>query len=378
MIRWHMEKNFCYLIAMAASLSINTLCALGGGGQAGNVNEFLAVKPLKSVREYQDVRFKDLSGIDLSAKTELIPTLVFHQKTVWPASMPGGVDPKKILADGMNPGLGVRKLHEQGLIGKGVSVAIIDQPLYQDHPEFAGKIAAYHDVGCNSEMSMHGPAVASLLVGSKCGTAPGARLYYAAAPAWTGDAAFQAKALDWIIEQNAVLPAAEKIRVVSVSAAPSGEGSPFKQNNEQWDAACGRADKAGIMVLDCTSHRGLIGPAYYDFGEPESPEKCSPGFPSQRGFSNDAAKPHIYVPCSRRTTAEQYTKGDFAYQYCGQGGLSWSIPYCAGVLAIGWEARPELNAAQMQDLLFKSAFKRADGSLVINPPEFIRMVKAAR
>jgi len=370
-----MKTNLCSAIAVGLSVSLQSLAASGG---AAAVSDFLAVKPVKSVREYQDVRFKDLSGIDLSARAGLIPTLTFNQKAVWPESMPGGIDPKKILADGMNPGLGIHKLHEQGLTGKGISVAIIDQPLYQDHPEFAGKIAAYHDVGCNSEMSMHGPAVASLLVGEKCGTAPGARLYHAAAPSWTGDAAFQAKALDWIIEQNAALPAAEKIRVVSVSAAPSGEGSPFKKNNEQWDAACARAEKAGIMVLDCTSHRGLIGPAYYDFGDPESPERCKPGFPSQGGFRSDPAKPRIYIPCSRRTTAEEYTKGEFSYQYCGQGGLSWSIPYCAGVLAIGWQVRPELNPSQMQDLLFKSAYKTADGCLIINPPEFIRVVKAAR
>lgn len=104
--------------------------------------------------------------------------------------LPGGVDPKAVLKNAMNPGLGVSKLHAQGITGKGVNVGIIDQPLCQDHPEFAGKIAAYFDAGCGgSESSMHGPAVASLLVGSNCGTAPDAKVYYAAAPSWKRDTA---------------------------------------------------------------------------------------------------------------------------------------------------------------------------------------------
>jgi subtilisin family serine protease len=147
--------------------------------------------------------------------------------------MPADFRPDDLFKSAMNPGLGVRRLHARGITGKGVNVGIIDQPLFQDHPEFAGKIAAYHDVGCNTEeSSMHGPAVASLLVGTQCGTAPGARLYHVAAPSWTGDTAYQAKALDWLVEQSKALPAGQKIRVVSISAAPSGR-PPFRL--KMWD-----------------------------------------------------------------------------------------------------------------------------------------------
>ncbi|MGA2094425.1 MAG: S8 family serine peptidase, partial [Sedimentisphaerales bacterium] len=140
---------------------------------------------------------------------------------------PKNIDPNGIMDKAMNPGLGVHKLHQQGITGKGVNVAIIDQPLYRNHPEFAGKIVEYFDAGCKSEASMHGPAVASLLAGTNCGTAPDANVFYAAAPSWTKDTAYQAKALDWIVEQNAKLPAGQKIRVVSVSAA---RGRLLKKN----------------------------------------------------------------------------------------------------------------------------------------------------
>jgi subtilisin family serine protease len=356
-----------------SALYVTVTSDSGKGG-----DDFMTVRPIKEVKDYQDVRFKDMSKLDLSTRLGLPATLWFNQKTVWPANMP--VATGDLLAGAMNPGLGVHKLHQDGLTGKGVNVAIIDQPLYQDHPEFSGKIAAYQDVGCGSESSMHGPAVASLLVGTKCGTAPDARIYYVAAPSWTADTAYQAKALDWIVRQNAQLPPNKKIRVVSISAAPSGPGSPFKKSTEQWDPACERAEKAGILVLDCTGHHGFIGPCYYDAADPDNLAKCKAGFPSRPGLgdSTGSQSQRILVPCSPRATAEEYVKGQCGYQYCGQGGLSWSIPYCAGVLALGWQARPELAAQEMRDLLFKAAYKTPDGSLIINPLEFIRLVKAYR
>ncbi len=329
--------------------------------------------PLDPISEFDDVRSKNLSMHDLSDRPGLIRTLTFNLETIWPepAKMPPGYDPNEILTKAINPGLGVRQLHQQGFTGAGVSVAIIDQPLYQDHPEYVGKIAAYYDTGCDgAESSMHGPAVASLLVGSNCGTAPGARVYYAAAPSWKKDAAYYARALDWIISQNELLPPSEKIRVVSVSAAPSGPGSPFERNQVQWDEACTRAKAAGILVLDCTTHRGLIGRCWYDPNDPENADKCTPGTPGQSPWfdPND-----ILAPASIRTTAQHYDyQGRNSYIYWGRGGLSWSIPYCAGVLALGWEIRPGLTADQMVEMLLQSAYVTVDGAKIINPQEFIR------
>ncbi|MFA5252774.1 MAG: S8 family serine peptidase, partial [Phycisphaerae bacterium] len=301
-----------YLTSVEQRSSSETDKALKGGS-------LQKLESVESVKEFDDVRNKDLSGIDLSKGKKLIHTLQFNQKTIWPASekMPVGVDPNQLLTSGMNPGLGVRNLHRQGITGKGVNVAIIDQPLYQDHPEFAGKIVAYHDVGCESESSMHGPAVASLLVGANCGTAPDARVYYAAVPSWKRDTANEARALDWIVQQNEKLPVSEKIRVVSVSAAPT---SPAVRdiNRNMWAPACARAEAAGIMVLDCTSERGFIGACWYDSKVPESVIQCTPGFPGKEKYDRPES---ILVPSSPRATAEEMDKDDIGYIYWGRGGL---------------------------------------------------------
>lgn len=207
---------------------------------------------------------------------------------------------------------------------------------------------------------------------------PDARVYYAAVPSWKRDTAYEAKALNWIIEQNKKLPASEKIRVVSVSAAPSSPNVRDK-NRHMWDRACARAEADGIMVLDCTnSYRGFIGRCWYDARNPESIIKCKPGAPSNRRFRPNPTDTSLLVPASPRTTAEDSDIGEFGYQYWGRGGLSWAIPYCAGVLAMGWQVNPELSPEQMRELLYKSAHRKKNGAKIINPKRFIRLVRKAQ
>ncbi|MHC4638454.1 MAG: choice-of-anchor Q domain-containing protein [Planctomycetota bacterium] len=333
--------------------------------------------PTSSVEPFDDVRSVDLAGLDLSDQPGLIETLTFNEETIWPelAKMPKDREPDELITTATNPGLGVRSLHQQGITGTGINVAIIDQPIYLDHPEYNGKITAYYDTGCDGPgSSMHGPAVTSLLVGENCGTAPGANVYYAAAPSWKRDAAYYADALNWIIAQNETLPASEKIRVVSVSAAPSGPGSPFLYNNQMWDDAVVLAEAAGILILDCTNHHGFINRAWYDLDDPENVTKCTAGTP---GYPPGNDTEGIHVPASCRTTAQHYDyHGRDSYIYWGRGGLSWSIPYCAGVLAMGWQTQPQLSADQMVDLLFETAYVNPAGAKIINPSAFVALLEA--
>ena len=273
---------------------------------------------------------------------------------------------------GKNPGLGVRSIHKKGITGKGVTVAIIDQPLYADsHPEYKGKIIEYKDFGCESETSMHGPGVTSLLVGETIGTAPGAKVYYAAVPTWKQDASYCAEALDWIVEINKNLPQGEKIRVVSLSGAPTPSNN--WANGEKYLESVKRATDAGILVLDCSSENGIIGACSYDFDNPEEVSLCKPGFLQNPGWES---KNDILAPINYRTTAEEQRKGDFSYQYNGNGGLSWGIPYAAGVLAMGWQVKPELIADQMTDILFDTAYVGSDGNKYIYPTAFIDYISS--
>ena len=318
------------------------------------------------VAPYSDVRNLDVSAYSLGL--DLIRTLWFNENTKW---SPGDAAfASQVMDQGKNPGLLVRSLlHAVGIQGTGVNVAIIDQNMFLDHPEFAGKIVEYADFGCNmTDGSMHGPAVTSLLIGSTIGTAPGARVYYAAVPSWKLDAAYYADALNWIISRNAQLAEGNKIRVVSVSAAPSDS---LYANGTLWDQARSLAEAAGILVLDCTTTQGIIKRCYYDAALPDVVSQCTPGTP-QSPYSQCAAEsePKIHAPSSLRTQAEHYKAGVFSYQYTGVGGLSWAIPYVAGVLAMGWQLRPDLTGDEMVSGLRYSAHKKG-GCGIINPLFFI-------
>ncbi|MGN6713928.1 S8 family serine peptidase [Anaerocolumna jejuensis] len=331
------------------------------------------LKPYDDIRAFDEVKIFKKNEYD--AKD--IITFTFNKGTVLKGSEKRQAE---IMKNGKNPGLGIRELHKKGITGKGINVAIIDQNLLLHHPEFDGKIAKYYDTGCEQDPnsgSMHAPAVTSILVGNKIGVAPDAKVYFAAAPSWKGDSEYYAKGLYWIIEENKKLPEGKKIRVVSVSAAPSGKGSPFTKNLKMWDEAVLAAQDDGILVLDCrnTETTGIIAPAFYNPEKPDNISMCTGGFPTSKYV---VPSTQIGVPTSYRTVAEEYREGSPSYQYTGQGGLSWGIPYATGVLALGWQVNPALDKDQMVQILFKTCSTANDGSNIINPAAFIDAVKKTK
>ena len=330
-----------------------------------------------TVTQFQDVSAdpNDLSvHVDLSGVTNLIDplleSLTFSTRTIFPEDWQQKAS--DLLERCKDPGLGVRQLHEGGITGEGVSVAIIDQPMYQNHPEFEGKILEYRDFDTDSSFSMHGPAVTSLLAGETIGTAPGAKVYYGAVPSWQGDAQYFTDALQWMIQLNETLPEEEKIRVVSVSAAPS-DGQMFT-NEESWLPMVERAEENGMVVLDCTSEHGVISPCYYSIEDPDDLTLVKVGF-KDTGEGRMIPSDDLFVPSSSRTVAEQYLQNEPSYTYNGNGGLSWSIPYAAGVLAMGFQLRPEVTGEDMLACLMDTAYVREDGFRIINPPAFIEALQ---
>ncbi len=254
-------------------------------------------------------------------------------------------------------------------------VGMIDQNLPGlDHPEYAGKVVKYFDTGtmvAPTEGSMHGPAVLSLLVGQRSGTAPGSLVYYAAAPSWTGDAAYYAAALRWLMDENRRLSQTEKIKVVSVSAGPSGLGSNFTRNTSQWDEAVADATSAGLLVLDCTKTWGKIGACRYDPAAPELVRKCAVGCAG----GGRAEHRLLLAPASCRSQAETYRAGIDGWQYTGRGGRSWAIPWAAGVLCLAWEVRPALEPGAALSLMKRAAHVTADGAAIIDPCAFVSAVE---
>ena len=75
------------------------------------------------------------SGLDLSESIDDLLYASFDDRTIWPAKekLPDEFNIEMFMKLGKNPGLGVQSLHNHGITGRGIGIAIIDQPLLTTH-----------------------------------------------------------------------------------------------------------------------------------------------------------------------------------------------------------------------------------------------------
>jgi hypothetical protein len=305
----------------------------------------------------------DLSWLDLSQKGDILKTLSFDSLTVWPPSdrLPPDFDPAKLLEWGKNPGLGVRSLHQEGITGKGVGIAIIDQPLLKDHIEYADRIKSYHAIEVEGvDIQMHGPPVCSIAVGKNCGVAPEASLHYYAVPPWKwGENRPWARTVEQIVERNQDLPPSEKVRVISISLGA------FWQRDylDVWQAAVKKAHRNGILVVTCD-------PLFLRYVTLERLVGKDPDDPNNYYF--DSRPDALYVPASNWSIASH--RGKDVYTFDTVGGNSWTVPYLAGLAAMAFQIHPEISPDQIVTLFQETATRTKQGR-VINPRGFIEAVK---
>jgi hypothetical protein len=301
-----------------------------------------------------------LTELDLSESTSDLLFADFDSKTQWPPSeqMPADFDWQKILEMNKDPGLGIRALHNQGITGKGVEIAIIDQTLLVDHIEYKDRIRVYEEAeditGGWLDSSMHGAAVASIAVGKTTGVAPDADLYFIATGICsegtyeTNDFACLAKSIWRIIEINNSLPAEHKIRVLSISV---GWG-PESKGYEEVMAAINKAKEANIFVLN-TSLSHTHGLNFHGLGrtplsDPNDFWSYQPGLWWQDFFYKEGlSSATLLVPMDSRTTASPTGTED--YVFYRQGGWSWAIPYLAGMYALTVQIKPEITPEEFWD-----------------------------
>ncbi|HNW43672.1 MAG TPA: S8 family serine peptidase [Elusimicrobiales bacterium] len=330
-------------------------------------------RPLGALPAYQpdsgkmwqlDLRSMDISGLDLAGRTTDLLYADFDTRTKFPDRLPEGFDPRAILELGKNPGLGLRALHAKGFTGKGVGIGIIDQPLLVSHREYAAALRSYEEMHVfekESEAAMHGSAVASIAVGKTCGVAPGADLYYIAT--WFADASgaldfkYLAAAIDRLLAMNKELPKEKRLRVISISrgfsAADRGAAELLK--------AIERAGSQGVMVLttspQASYHFSIWGLGREPAADPDSAGNYGPGLFWRKVFSMRGKPPSegpaVLVPMDSRTTAGQ--GGDDDYVFYRNGGLSWAVPYAAGLYALACQADPGLTPELFIEKVLKTA-----------------------
>jgi len=300
-----------------------------------------------------DVRGADLSTLDLRGAAGDLAYADFDTRTVWPPAerLPVGFDPAQVMALGRDPGLGVWSLHARGITGRGVGVAIIDQPLLVEHAEYADRLRWYEEIPGSpaSTAAMHGPAVASLAVGKTLGVAPEADLYYIGGAA-SGAASIvlyshdYAQAIRRVVQINAGLPADRKIRAISISSG----WLPWIAGYHDVVAAVAQAEAAGILVVNVDaangmpSGAGLMGLGRPLLADPNRFESYEPGvFWAVSFYAGSRLENRLLVPMDTRTMASPAGSTDYAFSRIGGG--SWVPPYVVGLYALAAQADPTVT-----------------------------------
>lgn len=306
-----------------------------------------------------DVRFVNISKQDLSFISNY-NDLTFNSKTVWPKVLPDGFDPDEILEFNKNPGLGIRALHEQGITGSGVGIAIIDQAILIDHEQYKDNLMFYERIHCvDYTSSMHGPALASIAVGKTIGVAPDSKLYHIASTFWHYDKgatvldfSITADCIDRILEVNKLLPENEKIRVIAISWGMSPQNNGYKEFIE----AVERADKQNVFVVTTSTKEyyknfvlGGIDRDYLadpdDFGS----YKIASWLESSLYQNSDNLRDSILFPMGSRTYASSTGEKDYEIQCLG--GLSWAVPWCAGLYALCCQVKPDITPQEFIEVV---------------------------
>jgi serine protease AprX len=306
-----------------------------------------------------------LVKLDLKGHQKFLNTMTFDSLTEWPPEdkMPDGFSPARFIANAKNPGLGVHSLHEKGIDGTGVGIAIIDQPLLLGHVEYTSSLTRYDETGLKDlSPQMHASPVTSIAVGKNLGVSPGASLTYFAVPMWEKDNMPYITSLKKILEWNKILPDSEKIRSVSISNGMF----PNYPHYEEWKVILKQAEDQGILVVTCD-------PAMLDYGilslkpgeDPDNPENYESGYYCSAGDV-------IRVPGGNKTVASH--RGNDVYTFDRMGGMSWGAPYIAGLAALAYQVDPDIKPQEIIQAMIDTAFK-TDAGPIVNPVGFIEWVR---
>jgi len=373
----------CLLVVAAAAIlyalyGFRTRLTEGGVGLASRpAAERFFRRPLKEVPSYDPasantfqvlLQGQDLRAFDLSDRLPDLLYANFDTRTQWPQRLPAGLDPARFLALGKNPGLGLRALHAQGITGRGVSLAIVDQPLLVDHTEYADRLRLYEELHTiEKSASMHGVAVASIAAGRTVGVAPEADIYYVAADWLTSnpvpwaralsrelvsrarsrpggqigwemvDFAWAGRAIERVLDLNRDLPAARKIRVISIEVGWSAD----QRGYQAVTAAVERAKREGVFVVS-SSLRDTHGLQFHGLARAPLADPDDPGsFFPVAAWGPDLSQPTLLIPMDARATAAPTGPEDYAFY--PQAGWSWVAPYVAGLYALACQVNPKVT-----------------------------------
>jgi hypothetical protein len=312
-----------------------------------------------------DLSGGDASGLDLRDAAKALEQAEFDSHTIWPPKdrLPVNFDAAQVLELGKNPGLGLRKLHEQGMTGRGIGIGIIDHYLLTDHREYAGRVKWYEEINVwgTEPAFFHAPAVASIAAGKTVGVAPEADLYFIGVGGspriWCYMPHYFAQGVRRLLQVNRRLPKEHRIRAISMSF---GCG-PGALGYDSFMSAIREAEAEGIFVAWCGEDArfpiwGLGAPPAADRDDFQS--YFASEWLVQRSQGAAVGFAGLWVPMDARTMASPTGGSD--YMFHGTGGASWTVPYAAGAYALAAQVAPDITPEQFWSLAMETG-RRVQG-----------------
>jgi hypothetical protein len=187
-----------------------------------------------------------------------------------------------------------------------------------------------------------------------------------------------------VLEINEKLAKEDKIRAISIS---KGYGKQDKGYDE-LQAAIKKADEANIFVITTSTD------AYYKdfflFGmdrdyekDPEDISSYEPvSWVTQEFYSNpDPYQKCLLFPIGSRTIAGCTGTDDYALSR--NGGLSWGVPWCAGLYALCCQEKPDITPQEFIEAAYSTAVttdieyngKSYSFGKIINPEELLKKIQ---
>jgi hypothetical protein len=339
-----------------------------------------------------DVRQTDLSQLDLHDRPADVLMATFDEGTTWPSPdrLPTDFDPQRSMELGKNPGLGVRELHAAGITGRGVGIGIVDQTLLTTHQEYADHLQVYEetdDIGFDVSAAMHGAAVTSIAAGKTIGVAPEADVYFIGTGFGNSDSyehndfAYLARGIRRLLEINESLPPDRKIRVISMPIGWDDQVTGYAELKSALD----EAQAAGILLVSTTLNE------VYDFdlgpGLGRAPESDPNEFASyapglfwanssnfvllRRALEGDP----VYTPMDSRTTASPTDSAEYVFYRAG--GMSWSVPYLAGMYALAAQVDPHITPERFLSLALRTG-RHFPYGIILDPVALIKAIQQGK
>lgn len=257
------------------------------------------------------------------------------------------------------------------IVGSNVRVGILDTGIDANHPDLKGKVVMYRNFMGGSQEPMddhgHGTHVAGTIAGGNAsgraiGVAPQAKLVIGRILGRSG-AATEANillSLQWMADPDNNPETPDAVHVVSNSWGYNGR---FNTRDPQDDPNCAVLNRLRAMNVLPVFAAGNEGPSANSLRVPGAcPDAFTVGATDSRDdiarFSSrgpakwktvEIPKPDISAPGVNTISA----KPGGGYQ--AMSGTSMATPHVAGVVALVKQARPQLNQAQLQEALQRTA-----------------------